>query len=227
MPATGLMVFTPQDLQTLLQVQPKAFSKNHPIFLSHVYTGKYSDRPVAVAGPMLGAPQAVLVLEKLIALGVRSVVAMGWCGSLQSRVAIGDLVIPLRAVSEEGTSRHYPVEARQARPAAQIVARLEAVLGADADCTLHQGGVWSTDAPYRETVAKVRRYREEGLLGVEMETSALFTVAAYRGIDLAAVLIVSDDLSGSKWRHGFRDGRFLAARKRVPELILKALCSEP
>jgi purine-nucleoside phosphorylase len=89
--------------------------------------------------------------------------------------------------------------------------------------TVHRGRVWSIDAPYRETVRKVVRYRQEGILGVDMETSALFTVARYRGIDLACVLVVSDDLSTLQWVHGFKDPRFLEARKRVARCVLQTL----
>ena len=45
-----------------------------------------------------------------------------------------------------------------------------------------QGTSWTIDAPYRETVAEIRRYRQEGVATVDMEASALFAVAAYRGV---------------------------------------------
>ena len=72
------------------------------------YTGSYDGSHVALAGPMLGAPQTVLVLERMIALGARKFIALGWCGSLRSDVRIGDIVLPSGAISEEGTSAHYP-----------------------------------------------------------------------------------------------------------------------
>jgi purine-nucleoside phosphorylase len=88
---------------------------------------------------------------------------------------------------------------------------------------VHRGRVWSIDAPYRETVRKVLLHQREGILGVDMETSALFTVARYRGIDLAAVLVVSDDLSTLRWVHGFKDPKFLESRKRVAHAVLETL----
>ena len=85
--------------------------------------------------------------------------------------------------------------------------------------SFNQGPVWTTDAPYRETIAKVRTFQSQGVLGVDMETSAVFTVSAFRGIEAAALLIVSDDLSKMTWRHGFREPRFLQARRQVIRIV--------
>ncbi len=89
------------------------------------------------------------------------------------------------------------------------------------DLSFKQGPVWTTDAPYRETVDKVKAFQSQGVLGVDMETSAFFTVSAFRGIEAAALLIVSDDLSEMTWRHGFREPRFLEARKQVSRLLVQ------
>ena len=188
------------------------------LFLTDVAIGTGDGSPVALVGPMIGAPQAVLVLEKIIALGVRRVIAYGWCGSLQPHVAIGDVVLPDGAHSEEGTSAHYPILSSPA-PSAGLLRHLETTLRSDPSLTVHKGPVWSTDAPYRETEDKVRLYQRMGVLCVDMEMSALFTVATFRGIDLAGVLVVSDDLSQLKWRHGFRNPRFQEMRKRLPRLL--------
>jgi hypothetical protein len=59
-----------------------------------------------------------------------------------------------------------------------------------------------------------------------MEMAALLTVAAFRRIDLAGALVVSDDLSRLVWRHGFRDPRFLQTRKLLPGRLLEALTAE-
>jgi purine-nucleoside phosphorylase len=84
-----------------------------------------------------------------------------------------------------------------------------------------QGPVWTTDAPYRETADKVKRYQTDGVLGVDMETSALFTVAAFRGIQAASLLVVSDDLSRLKWRHGFREKNFLESREKAIHFLYR------
>jgi nucleoside phosphorylase len=66
-----------------------------------------------------------------------------------------------------------------------------------------KGAVWTTDAIYRETPEKVRTYQGLGVLAVEMEMSALMTVAIYRSVAVAGLLVVSDELSHLRWRPGF------------------------
>lgn len=224
LPPHALLVFTPHDLHACLSLLDGCWEKPHRLFLSDVMVGWYGGTQTAVLGPMLGAPQAVLVLEKAMALGVRRVIAFGWCGSLQPHVAIGDVILPTEGYSEEGTSAHYPVEEPVA-PSPSLMKSLRSSLCV-AGLTVHEGKVWSTDAPYRETEGKVRAYQARGALGVEMEMAALLTVAAFRRIDLAGALVVSDDLSRLVWRHGFRDPRFLQARKVLPGRLLEALTAE-
>ncbi len=222
LPPHGMLVFTPQDLDYVTGLLDCHEKLTQRIYLTELHTGSSGKVGVVVAGPMLGAPQAVLVMEKMIALGVRHVIALGWCGSLQSQVHIGDVVVPRGAVSEEGTSRHYPIADGQPKPSPVLVQQLQAALDLDLD-RIHEGYVWSTDAPFRETRSKVLGYQEQGVLAVDMEVSALFTVARFRGIELAAVLAVSDELHDLAWRHGFRDARFKQTRERLCQAVLAAL----
>ena len=84
--------------------------------------------------------------------------------------------------------------------------------------------MWTTDAPFRETYAKVTKFQSEGVLCVDMETSALFAVSAFRKVDLAVVLVVSDDLYGMKWVHGFKEPVFKESREKVVRSTLETLC---
>ncbi len=222
LPPSAILVFSPEDLSSFLRCFSNPVSKSHRFYLSDIYTGTVGNTPVAVAGPMLGAPQTILVLERMIACGVRKVIAAGWCGSLQKNVGIGDIVLPTSAIPEEGTSGHYPVESPA--PSPEMILSLKDKL-ADSGVSIHEGAVWSTDAPFRETFSKVRQFQASGVLSVDMETSALFAVAAFRKIKVAVILVVSDDLSGLKWVHGFRDPAFRQAREKVVQSTLDAICS--
>jgi uridine phosphorylase len=186
----------------------------------------HSGRTITVAGPILGAPQAVLILEKLIALGSRSIVVFGWCGSLQPQLRIGDWLLPTGARSEEGTSAHYPMLSVDFNPDADLCARLQQSCDRLGH-SLQAGPVWTTDAPLRETETKVRSYAAQGLMAVEMEMSALFRVASYRKVRLAALLVVSDELFTMKWRPGFRSNRFKSARRQASEVLLDFCAALP
>jgi purine-nucleoside phosphorylase len=186
----------------------------------------HANHSITIAGPILGAPQAVLVLEKLIALGSRIIIVFGWCGSLQSDLTIGDWLLPSSARSEEGTSSHYPTNAANFRPDTDLLGSLQDYC-VQKGLSVRAGPIWTTDAPLRETVDKVSGYGEEGLLAVEMEMSALFHVAAHRKIRLAGLLVVSDELFTLKWRPGFRSTRFKRACRLASETLLDFCSSLP
>ncbi len=79
------------------------------------------------------------------------------------------------------------------------------------------GGVWSTDAPYRETVGKVDEYARRGVLAVDMETTAMMAVATHRKAEFAAVLTISDLVHGPEWDPAFGTKRLNRARDAVCE----------
>ena len=126
LPSLAVLLFTPQDIELFLRHFPLLSKWPYRIYLSEVFVVSPQGAPLALVGPMLGAPQAVLVLEKLIALGVTEVMTVGWCGSLQPDVGIGDLVLPTGAFSEEGTSPHYPVANPQHGPSRKLLDALKA-----------------------------------------------------------------------------------------------------
>jgi uridine phosphorylase len=142
----------------------------------------------------VGAPVAAIILEELVAWGVRRVLSVGTAGALAPGLGIGDVVLCTSAIRDEGTSHHYLPPEHLAEPSPELSARLGVALRARG-LQVTEGRSWTTDAPYRETVAEVRRYRDEGVLTVEMEAAALFAVARHRGVEVACALVISDTLS--------------------------------
>ncbi len=177
---------------------------------------------LSVCGPALGAPAAVLSLEKLIALGGRQFIICGTCGSLNNRLKIGDVLLPTGAESEEGTSRHYPLSAPPV-PAPSLLNILHNFLKAE-DIAWRNGRLWTTDAPYRETSDKVRGYQDSDIYGVDMELSALLTVAAFREVELAAIMVVSDQLDENNcWQPGFKSPVFKQNMRIVSQGLFNSL----
>lgn len=184
---------------------------------SNIYRTAGDGANICLVGPVLGAPYAVMVLEKLGILGVKRVVFLGWCGAISSSVQIGDLVVPNQGVIGEGTSGYYQQKAFSA-PSLEMTALIERFTGC-ASVDVHQGPVWSTDAPYRETRSKVVALQGEGVLGVDMEVSALFSAGRFRDISVGALLVVSDELSSLTWIPGFSTDRFKKTRKIALKII--------
>ena len=198
----GLLLINPGEADYFARISPEKSLKRHFLFNSKLYRETSPDRPSFWAGPMVGAPMAAMTLEKLIALGGKQFIVYGWCGSLQQDICTGDMVLPTWAASEEGTSLHYPTQ-QPATATDSLRHRLAEHLS-NFGIKTFSGPVWTTDAPYRETRQKVTTYREQGILGVEMEFAALAAVAAFRKVELAAALLVSDELWREQWTPGFQ-----------------------
>jgi len=175
-----------------------------------------------VAGP--GAPHVAIVAEELAALGVRRFVIVGIAGSLQPQLRVGSLVLCSKALRDEGTSHHYVKPQPFAYPSPTLTRRLTQAMARSVS-TFDLGPTWTTDAPYRETVTEIRRYRDRGILTVEMEASALFSVARLRHCEAAALFVVSDNLDERGWEPRFYDCR--PHLHRALDIAIKTLAAEP
>jgi uridine phosphorylase len=182
-----------------------------------------TDHRVGVVGGFgIGAPAACSVLEALIIFGVKRFVSMGAAGSLQPDLYAGDLVICDKAIRDEGTSYHYLADSKYAYAGQSMLARLlETAQHQQLPCRL--GSSWTTDAPYRETLPEIRHYQQEGVVTVEMEASALFAVAAYRGVELGAIFTISDLLTGPDWEPHFDSEAVAAGMRKLFEIAVESL----
>ncbi|MBW2029140.1 MAG: nucleoside phosphorylase [Deltaproteobacteria bacterium] len=220
-----LMVIVRQGLDSLLASGKVKSLARFDMYHFYIYQVEYRDKGTCLlCGPFTGAPHAVMVLEKMIALGAGRIWVTGWCGSLQPDLRIGDVLLPTRAVSEEGTSSHYPIGDRGPSSSPALNRRLEGTLKA-LDRPFRKGAIWSTDAPFRETRRKVEGYRQRGVLAVDMEMAALMTVAIFRKVELTGLLVVSDELFGGTWNAGFSSRRFREASEGLHMFMLEFLSS--
>jgi uridine phosphorylase len=191
----------------------------HPLYVLEASPG-----PVAVFCPGVGAPLAASLMEDAVAHGCRRFVACGGAGALVPGLALGHVVVPDAAVRDEGTSYHYLPPAREV--VTDPVDLAVAVTVLERHGVPHSvGKTWSTDAPYRETEAKVARRRSEGCITVEMETAAFLAVARHRGVRFAQYLYAGDDLSGAAWDH--RSWQTSSARRSLFDLAVEAACALP
>ncbi len=194
---------------------------NSRLYFDRLHPGRFS-----VIGPFVGAPYAVILLETLIAWGVQRIIFLGWCGAVSAKLNIGDIILPTSAVIDEGTSTHYgPMDKGASRASSALMSIIRKVLNKN-QIDFHAGAIWTTDAVYRETRQRVETHQQDGILAVEMELSALYSVAQFRRVALAGILVVSDELSSLDWRPGFKDERFVLGR-RTAYRVIKELCRTP
>ena len=199
-PAGALMVFQSQLLRTIVKRY-----RGKPIkgFFGEAFRLRRTNGRVLVVGNFgVGAPAAATILEDLIAFGLREVVALGVAGGLDSELAPGTAILVKEALRDEGTSHHYLPSAPFIQASSGLRQRLAARLQ-DATIPYRDGKSWTTDAPYRETLAEATQFRQLGCLAVEMEQAALFAVGHYRKIDVAGTLIIADSLHEDRWRLDF------------------------
>ena len=148
----ALITFTSQDLRGLVQWTRQANSieawrKRNP----RIYRG---EGWIGVQSPY-GAPGTIMLLEELVAFGVRRAVFLGYCGTIQEGISIGDLILPMGAIREEGTSYHYLPKGEKSFPDPEVQSKLSDWLGGI--LPFHRGNIWTTDAPYREQNEKENR----------------------------------------------------------------------
>ena len=139
-----------------------------------------------------GAPQIACTVETLRVLGVKEVLLAGLCGGFSDDLSVGDILLPEKIWSEEGTSLHYlelPGFAR-VTPSAPIggIASFFREKGYQIS---HKATV-TTDAVYRETFRKEQFWRQMGCVAVDMEASALVNLCNLYKIRNTVVLMVSD-----------------------------------
>jgi uridine phosphorylase len=192
-----------------------------------VYRMDHGNTPIAVALPGLTAPFAAIFMEELIALGCRTFVASGGSGVLDASIHRGMVVVPDKAVRDEGTSYHYLAPAREVEADRNVVETIVA--------TLHRHGVpfrvgktWTTDGIYRETLPRIAKRKAEGCLTVEMECAALLAVARFRGVRFGQLLAAGDDVSGEEWdRRGYGSAEYMRFSDRLFWLAVEACVALP
>lgn len=188
----------------------------HPVYAMETEGGKR----VAVFHSGVGAALAIGLMEEIIALGGRKFIACGGAGVLNREIAVGHVVIPDSAVRDEGTSYHYLLPSREVAGDAGAILMMEQVLQRH-HVPYIVGKTWTTDAFYRETPEKVAHRRAEGCLTVEMETSAFFALAQFRGVTFGQLLYGGDDVSGVDWDHRDWEKR-TSVRERLFWLAVEA-----
>jgi DeoD family purine-nucleoside phosphorylase len=185
------------------------------------FTGTYRGAPVSVQATGMGTPSAAIVVEELVQLGVTRLLRVGTCGAVGQGLALGELVLALSAVPADGTTRRY-LGGEPHAPTADWELLHGAVHAAkELGVRLHVGPIASTDVFYEPDENQNERWAARGVLAVEMEAAALFTIAALRGVRAGALLTVSDLIVGVHER--ISDEALRAGVESMTELALRAV----
>ena len=163
------------------------------------YTGYLNGEKVSVTSTGIGGPSAAIAMEELVNIGADTFIRVGTCGAMQPEILGGDLVIATGAVRNEGTSREYaPIE----YPAVANVGIVNVLMESARNLGYRSftGVVQCKDSFYGqhspetkpvsyELLDKWEAWKRMGCLASEMESAALFTVAAYRRVRCGSVFL--------------------------------------
>ena len=156
------------------------------------YAGEWEGKPVSVQGTGMGCPGATIVFEELIQLGVTSLLRVGTCGGLQPHHALGDMIVAISAVPADSTASHLVNGEPHCPTASWELIHLAVHVAKEIGQEMHAGPVVSSDLFYNPDGGQYERWSKRGVLAVEMEAAALFTVGALRGVQAGCLLTISD-----------------------------------
>lgn len=140
----------------------------------------------------MGSPNAALIMDLLSAIHPNAVLFLGKCGGLKKKNELGDLILPIAAIRNEGTSDSYMPPEIPALPAFNLQRSVSSTI------RNHQKDywtgtvyttnrrVWEHDEEFKEYLAKTRA------MAIDMETATIFTVGFANEIPSGALLLVSD-----------------------------------
>lgn len=169
------------------------------------YTGEYKGLPVSVTTTGIGCPSALIVIEELVRVGAKTMIRVGSCGSLKEDIDIGDIIIATAATRTDGATTAY---APPELPAIATFEVTQALVNAASKLGInyHLGPVFCSSAFYAEDPTFAKRWGGMGVIGVEMETSALFTLSLIRNYKAGAILAVDGNLVKGTKKEEFKEG---------------------
>ena len=147
---------------------------------TRMYNFTYEGIEFGIVGNAVGASFAVLVAEEMFTCGCELLISMTSAGQIISKGRPPYFVLIEKALRDEGTSYHYlPPSAFSTINSKLMVCLTNAF--AKSQHPVFFGATWTTDAPFRETETAIAYAQSDGILGVEMEASALYAFSEAKG----------------------------------------------
>jgi len=165
----------------------ESVTKIYPIYIT-----QYKGEEVCFCQAPCGAAPATQILEFLISYGVKYIIACGSCGALVD-IEENEILIPIEALRDEGTSYHYLEPSRTVR-ISEIATEAIKRAADKLSIRYEECKTWTTDGFYRETREMVEYRKKEGCSVVEMECSALAACAEFRSVIFGQILFAADIL---------------------------------
>ncbi|TDW87086.1 MULTISPECIES: purine-nucleoside phosphorylase [Kribbella] len=159
------------------------------------FTGTYKGERISVQGSGMGQASASIYANELFdEYDVQTLIRVGTCGALTEAVRVRDVIVAMSASTDSQMNR-LRFHGIDYAPTADYKLLRAAVDAAEtAGLNVHVGQVFSGDLFYNDRPDLVSRTAEYGVLGIEMEAAALYTLAAKFGRRALGIMTVSDHL---------------------------------
>ena len=156
------------------------------------FTGTFGGKPISVQSTGMGTPSAGIVFEELVMLGATRLIRVGTCGGLQTHLRMADTVIALAASPDDRTPLRYAGMDGFAPSATYELVETAARMSREVSDRVFVGSVVTSGLFYDPDPETFGRWRNLRHLGVEMEASMLYTIAAVKNVEALAMMTVSD-----------------------------------
>jgi purine-nucleoside phosphorylase len=183
------------------------------------FTGTWEGKPISVQGTGMGCPGATIVFEELIQLGVKKLLRVGTCGGLQPDHALGDLIVAISAVPADSTAMHLVGNEPHCPTASWELIHGAVHVAKEMGQAMRVGPIVSSDLFYNPNEGQYERWSKRGVLAVEMEAAALFTVGALKDVQSGCLLTVSDIVVEGEFKR-ISDDELRAAVDRMTRVAL-------
>lgn len=192
-----------------------------------LFSGQYKGESVTICSTGIGAPSLIIALEELKQCGATHIVRVGSAGAMQENIQLGDLIVVEGAVRDEGGSKAYIKPTYPAYSSFSLLKELNEFLSQQLT-PYHFGTVRSHDSFYTDEEDQVCQYwNKKGILGADMETSALLTVGRLRGLEVASILnnvvLYQQDVKEGVNQYVNDDQAMMAGEKTAAIAALEAL----
>ncbi len=222
LPEICVMTFFREVLEDFVSKHKSEIRYNYRSEMANfpIYVLEYKGIELCMIQAVVGSASIAMMIDFLIGYGIKKIIACGGCGVLVD-IPAGDVIIPVRALRDEGASYHYLPPSRNIDINKEMISIIKKTLE-DNYVSYLECKTWTTDALYRETPDMIKYRREEGCQVVEMECATMAAIAQFRGIKFAQLLYSGDillDLSDYNDRNWFRN---LTAREKLFYLTLES-----
>jgi purine-nucleoside phosphorylase len=159
------------------------------------YTGTYKEKRVSIQGTGMGIPSVSIYLNELItSYKAKNLIRIGSCGSMQADIKIRDVILAMSASTDSHINK-IRFNGMDYAPTANFGLLKKAYdIALEKDIPIKVGNVLTTDTFYHDDPDSWKHWANYGVLAVEMETAALYTLAAKFKVNALSILTVSDSL---------------------------------